>query len=68
MKRSRSRRAVCSVREHVLSHAVFNSSSNAETVSFSSVVNDPSAWEEQFTKYVIPANLRKIRVHNCYWK
>lgn len=48
----RSRRTVCSVREHVLSNAVLNTGSSAETVSFSSVVSDPAAWQQQFTKYV----------------
>jgi len=50
----RTRRSVCSVREHILSNAVLNNGSNAETVSFSSIISDPSAWELQFTKYVIP--------------
>jgi len=49
----RTRRTVCSVQEHVLSHSVLNSSSIANSVSFSSVISDPSAWEQQFIKYVI---------------
>jgi len=60
----RTRRSVCSVQERVLSHAVLNRGSNADTVSFSSIVSDPSAWEQQFTKYVIPADLSS-RSRNC---
>jgi len=53
----RTRRAVCNVREHVLSRAVLSNGSSGETVSFSSILSDPSAWQQQFTKYTVPANL-----------
>jgi len=61
----RTRRAVCSVREHVLSHAVLNNGSSTETVSFSSVISDPLAWEQQFTKYTVHANFHN---DNCTCK
>jgi len=48
----RTRRGVYGVREHVLSNAVLNSGSSVETVSFSTVNTDPSAWHHQFTKCV----------------
>ena len=52
----RTRRSVCSVREHILSHAVLNNGSSTETVSFSSVNSDPAAWDLQFAKYLILFN------------
>jgi len=56
----RTRRAVCGVREHVLSHAVLNNGSSTDTVSFSSVISDPSAWEQQFTKYAVLAKFHNL--------